>query len=351
MYKKNELIGFGNRLKSARKMAGLSMEDLAKKAGGIITKQSISKYEQVMMKPSSDVIIRLAEALDVKPEYFYRKKSIELSNMQFRKRANLPEKTLESLKQRTIDFLERYIELENILGISDKFENPLKDFLIESLEDVEKSAFELRNAWKLGLSPISNLLEILEEQGIRIFEVQNIDDFDGLSAQIGDIQVIVINKDLPTDRIRFTAAHELAHILCEFPKSKQKEKLCHTFAGAFLFPKKVMERELMKKRKQISIWELEELKKIYGISMQAIVKRANILGLVSDFYYRNFQSMLNKEGWKKKEPIAYEGREEAIRFSQLLHYAVNEEIITLSRAAELANKQIIDLRKEVKAYV
>ena len=349
---KNKIaINFGKRLRSARKMAGLSMEDLAKKSGGIITKQSISKYEQGLMKPSSDVIIRLAEALGVKPEYFYRKKSTELSNMQSRKRADLPLKTLESLKQRTIDFLERYIELENILGISDRFENPLKGYTIESLEDVEKAASELRKAWNLGLSPIYNLLELLEEQGIRVYEVRNIDDFDGLSARVGDIRVIVINKDLPTDRIRFTAAHELAHILCEFPHNKHKEKLCHTFAGAFLFPKEAMEKELMRKRKQISIWELEELKKIYGISMQAIVKRANILGIVSDFYYRNFQAMLKQKGWKKEEPVEYEGREEAIRFSQLLHYAVNEEIVTLSRGAELANKSLMDLRKEVKAAV
>ena len=168
---------------------------------------------------------------------------------------------------------------------------------------------------------------------------------------MGDIRVIVINKDKPTDRIRFTAAHELAHILCEFPKNRLREKLCHTFAGAFLLPKEAIEKELMRKRKQISIWELEELKKIYGISMQAIVKRANIFGIVSDFYFRNFQSMLNQKGWKQKEPIDYEGREEAIRFNQLLHYAVSEEIVTLSRGAELANKSLVDLRKEIKAAV
>lgn len=351
MEKNKNSINFGKRLRSARLMAGLSMEDLAKKAGGIITKQSISKYEQGTMKPSSDIILLLAEALEVKPEYFYRKISIELSNMQFRKRADLPLKTLESLKQRTLDFLERYLELENILRVDDKFENPLKNLTIKSLDDVEKAALELRKAWKLGLSPISNLLELLEDQGIRIFEVQNIDDFDGLSAKVGDIQVIVINKDLSTDRIRFTAAHELTHILCEFHQNKQKEKLCHTFAGAFLFPKEVMEKELMKKRKQISIWELEELKQIYGISMQAIVKRANLLGIVSDFYYRSFQSMLNQKGWKKEEPVDYEGREEAIRFNQLLHYAVSEGIVTLSRGAELANKNLKDLRKEIKAAV
>ena len=151
-----------------------------------------------------------------------------------------------------------------------------------------------------------------------MYGVQNIDDFDGLSARVGDFHVIVINKSLSTDRIRFTAAHELAHILCEFPKKYQKEKLCHAFAGAFLLPKAILERELMKNREQITLWELEKIKQIYGISIQAIVKRAHMLGIVSDFFFRNFQVILNRKGWKKKEPIDYEGREEVIRFRQLL---------------------------------
>ncbi len=351
MPKNKDLIDFGNRLKSARKMAGLSMEDLVKRAGGVVSKQSISKYEKGMMKPSSDVLIRLASVLGVKPEFFFRHTLIELSKMQFRKRAKLPVKIIESLKQRTIDFLERYIELESVLGIKGKFCNPLSNFAIMNTQDVENASLKLRTAWKLGLAPISNFLELLEENGIRVYEVQNIDDFDGLSARVGDLYVIVINKDLSTDRIRFTAAHELAHILCEFPKGSQKEKLCHAFAGAFLLPKTILERELMKKREQITLWELEEIKQFYGISIQAIVKRAHILGIVSDFYYRNFQVMLNRKGWKKKEPVEYKGREEAIRFKQLLHYGVSEEIITLSRGAELANMNLPDFIENVRTAV
>lgn len=247
--------------------------------------------------------------------------------------------------------MERYSELENILGLQEKFINPLSNFTINTLQDVEKVALRLREAWKLGLSPISNLLELLEENGIRVHEVHNIDAFDGLSACVGYIHVIVINRDLSTDRIRFTAAHEQAHILCEFPKDSQKEKLCHAFAGAFLLPKVILERDLMKKRKQITLWELEEIKQIYGISIQAIVKRTHMLGIASYFYYRNFQVMLNQKGWKKKEPIEYEGREEAIRFKQLLHYAVSEEIITLSRGAEIVNMSLSDFKENVRAAV
>ena len=351
MSEKIDLMDFGNRLKTARKMAGLSMEDLVKRAGGVVTKQSISKYEKGSMKPSSDVLIRLASALGVKPEYFFRDSSIELSGVQFRKRAKLSAKKIESLRQRTIDFLERYIELETILGIEKKFVNPLINTSISNYDDVENVALQLRNKWNLGLSPIANLLELLEENGIKVFEVRDIDGFDGLSARVRDIHVIVINKDLSADRIRFTAAHELAHILCEYPKGSSKEKLCHAFAGAFLLPKSVLERELMKKREQISLWELEEIKKLYGISIQAIVKRASMLGIVSDIYYRNFQMIINQKGWRKKEPIEYEGREEAIRFKQLLHYAVNEEIITLSRGAELANISLSEFREDVRAAV
>jgi len=67
--------------------------------------------------------------------------------------------------------------------------------------------------------------------------------------------------------------------------------------------------------------------------MQAIIKKVTMLGIVSDFYYRNFQVMLNQKRWKKKEPVGYEGREEAIQLKKLLHYAVSEEIMTLSRGA------------------
>ena len=76
-----------------------------------------------------------------------------------------------------------------------------------------------------------------------------------------------------------------------------------------------------------------------------------MLGIVSDFYYRNFQVMLNQKEWKKKEPEEYEGREEAIRFRQLLHYAVSEQVITLSRGAELANLTLADFKEEVRAAV
>ena len=87
------------------------------------------------------------------------------------------------------------------------------------------------------------------------------------------------------------------------------------------------------------------------ISLQAIEKKAHLLGIVSDFYLRNFQSTLDKKNWRITEPVEYQGREEALRFRQLLHYAVSEEIITLSRGAELANTSLAKLQEEVRTAI
>jgi len=56
---------FGIRLRAARKMAGMSMEDLAAKLGGRVTKQAISKYEAGRMMPSPEVLEKLVEALKI----------------------------------------------------------------------------------------------------------------------------------------------------------------------------------------------------------------------------------------------------------------------------------------------
>jgi Zn-dependent peptidase ImmA (M78 family)/DNA-binding XRE family transcriptional regulator len=349
MNKENEALYFGKRLKTARKMAGLSMDDLAHIMGRIVTKQAIGKYELGKMKPTSKVIIRLAQALKVKPEYFFRSSVIELSQLNFRKRFKFRKNIEESLKYKTIDLLERYKELEEILGLSIKFEEPFLKCNIKNQNDVEQAAENLRRKWGLGNTPIMYLLKLLEEKGIKILFMDDFDGFDGLSADVGDSKIIVLNKSHPPDRLRFTAAHELAHILCKFPENSKTEKLCHSFAGAFLLPKEMMEEVLLNKRSQITFWELKVLKENYGISMQAIMNRAYDLDIISENYLQNFKSYMRKKNWRKEEPVKYCGKEEPFRFKQLLFYAVSEEIISFSKAADLWNMSISEFREEFQA--
>ena len=342
------LVNFGERLKSARKMSGLSMEALSERAGQAITKQAISKYEKGLMNPGSNALIALSRALGVKSDYFFRSQKVSLGELEFRKKSKLSRKEEESIKYRTLDFLERYIEIEDILGEEAVFQNPVSDTNMRSHEEVEKAAKEVRRKWNLGAAPISNLMELLEDKGIRIYEIQTGEYFHGISAWAGDIPVIAVREQNDLLRKRFTISHELGHILLKFPEKndqKAREKFCHTFAGALLLPENVIRAELGERRSKIALWELKKFKGVYGISIQAIMARANHLKIISDYTYRNFCITVNTQGWKTKEPGEYLGKEYGNRFDQLVYHAAAEDLITFSRASELLNLPLSEFRR------
>ena len=343
---------FAERLISAQKMAGLSMEALVQKAGSIGTKQAIGKYEKGMIKSSSGVLLALAEALDVTVDYFFRSARFEIEGIEFRKRSRLGKKEEERIKYRTIEFIQKYLEIEEILDAHPPFENPVIDTRIANYEGIERVAMQIREKWNLGIGPIPNLIELLEEKGVKIFEVDAGKRFDGLSGFVENmgIPVISIYKNSDIVRKRFTVAHEMGHLLLDFSDSNeaQPEKLCHAFAGALLLPKKVVIEELGRNRKKITEWELKKIKSIYGISMQAIMARAFHLRIISEFTCRQFNIYVNKHGWRKSEPGDYDEHEEASRFKKLVLYAAAEQIVSFSKAAELLNQPLAEFERQLR---
>lgn len=335
---------FSSRLKVARKMAGLSMQELADKLD--ITKQAIGKYEQGLMQPTSTILIKMAQALDIKVDYFFRKKQVELQGIEFRKKTQLSKKEQERIIEKATEFLERYLELEILLGIDNTFEHPLKNTVVRTCEEAEQTAKHLREVWELGFSPIPNIVEMLEERGVRIFEIESSENFDGLFAWADSIPLIVLNTRITdTARKRFTIVHELAHLLLAIPEDIEhriKEKLCHTFAGAFLLPAIPFIALIGPKRSQFFEKELITIKEYFGISIHAIIVRARHLLIISDSLYRGMFIGINKKWGSKNEPGQYRGEEKSTRFQQLLYRAVAENIISTSKAASLGNRTVAE---------
>jgi len=75
--------------------------------------------------------------------------------------------------------------------------------------------------------------------------------------------------------------------------------------------------------------------------------RAHSLGLITDRQWRHFRETLKAKGWDKTEPVAYRGREAAVRFKQLLNYAVAQNILDLDSAAGLLGVSPADFEKEI----
>lgn len=342
-----------SRLKSARLMNGLSLQGLADRIENRITKQALSKYEQGQVIPDSEMIGLLAEALHVRPDYFHADTVIEFGEIEFKKLDSYPVKEKNRIVEIAKNELSRYIELEEILGIETKFHNPLDGMAITSLEDIEKAAETLRMDWGLGTDAISNVIELLEDHHVKVIEIESEESFDGFATWVNgkDIPLMVLNKAKfvhKLDRKRFTALHELGHLLLDVNgyEEKQKEKFCHAFAAAMLIPKETLKEELGGKRSKLSMNELGAIKQQYGISMQALVYRAKNLGLISENYLKQFYIVFNQLGFRVTEPVDYEGMEHSNRFSQLLFRALAEEFISISKAAALKNQKLAEFRKE-----
>ncbi len=348
---------FGTRLKAARLLNGLSLQDLANALAGKLTKQSLHRYEKGEVIPDSEITGWLSDALNVRPDFFTRETKVEFKPISYRKLKSTPAKEVNKISELTREYLERYLELEAIVGLTGEFDNHLKDFPpVKSFDDTDRAAGQLRTKWNLGNDPIHNVVELLEDKQIKVVALQVNGKFDGLQTIVnGNIPVIAYNaiKISKPDRIRFTLLHELGHLLLKFKKDlseKEVETLCNQFAAAMLLPKASIQAILGEYRTRLSVTELGLIKKQYGISMQAIVMRARDCGIINDHYARQFFMMIAGQGWKKDEPFDYTGEEKSARFDQLLLRALAEEQISMSKAAALKNQRLADFKKDTLVF-
>jgi len=344
---------FAKRLKSARTLAGLSMDELVERMGKKVTKTAISKYENGEMMADGAVLMALSSALGVSTDYFFRPFSVGIENIAFRKKSKLSNKKEASIKEQVTDKIERYLEVEQFLDIRSEFTNPIENRIINTGEEVEEAVNYLLEYWQLGYNALPNIIDMLEDLEIKVIEIDAPDEFDGFSgwakATANDkvsYPVIVVNQHYTIERKRLTALHELGHLVLKFAEGlehKIVERLCYRFAGAMLVPEQTMRIELGTHRSSISVQELIAMKEAYGISIAALMHRAKDLEIITDYQYINFRK------WIGKNPAEvglgnYQGIEKSTRFEQLVYRAAAEEVISMSKAASLANLRLAEFR-------
>lgn len=342
---------FPDRLKNARKMNGLSLQDLSDRLGNSLSKQALSRLETGELKPDSEILSQLCKALKVTLDYFFKDNSVTLEHVEFRKLQKLPIKEQEKVKSRTIEYLERYFEIENLLGINNTLPFTPKSYKVQTFEDAEKAAISMRyDLLNIGNNPIFNIYEMLEENNIKVFKTTVDKSFSGMSTIIdGKVGVIVFNDsfEIPLVRKRFTLLHELGHLFMDLEGIEEKlsERFCDAFAGAMLLPNEKVMEYFGGKRVKVYTNELNMIKKYFGISLSAVMYRAKSLDLISDSYLKFFMINYNRY-YKSKEFEGFCGKEESSRFVQLLIRAVAQEVITSTKAASLNNQILGAFRKE-----
>ena len=167
--------------------------------------------------PDSTVLVALADALNVKTDYFFRPYTVSIENIEFHKKSKLPAKSVVAIKGDVTDRLANYIELEQLLNLSSAFVNPIQDRVIRDGGDLEEAVNHLLTSWKLGFNALPNVIDLLEEKEVKVIELDTDENFDGLSGWANDgIPIVVVNQNFPIERKRFTALHELGHLVLKF---------------------------------------------------------------------------------------------------------------------------------------
>jgi Zn-dependent peptidase ImmA (M78 family)/transcriptional regulator with XRE-family HTH domain len=339
----------GERIKLARHMAGMSQRDVAARAG--LSAQAISKYERGLDTPSSGVLIRLGQALGVKPEYFIRPTRVRSITPEYRKHAGLPQKCLDGVLARVRSWLDQYLEIESIVVPEPPtFAWPHGfPYPVASLDDVERATEQLRTAWDLGRAPIEHLIAVLEERGIKVGVIAGAPPgFDACSFRAdidGSVPVIAVSADLPGDRQRFSLAHELGHLALAVAAELDPEKVAHRFASAFLVPAAVARFELGARRQSLDLYELHLLKHQYGLSMQAWIYRARDLGILAPQAAERLFKTFGANGWRKEEPGDPYPPERPTRMERLVLRALADDLISDLRAAELLGMPLEEFRR------
>lgn len=328
-------MSIGERIKSARINAGLSQEALGKKLG--VTKMAISKYENETITPNSGALIALSKALEVKIEYFFRASVIRLSKPIYRARKAFSPKDETKILGKTADWLERYLVVEEITGSEKPLMLPDPDSChVSSLDQIEDIAVRVRQEWNLDLNPIENLMDVLEQHGIKVGVIAAPVKFDALTMKYNDEHpLIIVNKTFSGDRQRFSLAHELGHLLLKLDEGIDEEEAAHRFAGAFLVPRQTAIMELGPKRRMLDLRELYVLKHKYGMSMGAWIYRAKNLNIISEAAANRHWVEMRTNKWHLEEPGKQIGPEIPTHLELLLLRALTEHKISQSRFDEL----------------
>ena len=333
----NNIIG--ENLKRIRLLKNLSLKEAGKLFN--MSNTMIMKYEQGKVIPDSTKLIEFAEGYHVRAtDILEHYSEVKMQFTNFRKRKSLTGNKLELLKDLIQREVSKYIEVMKLNNLTLPKIN-LETYVCDTLEKAEEASRKFReNIIKISnILPISDLTSILENLGILIVPLKNLDErfksFDGLSEIVDGIPVIVLPDNVVDGaRQRFTIAHELAHLVLRFKDTTLDiEKLCNRFASSLLMPKEVIIHEFGLKRDKISFFELEAFKNEYKVSIHSIVYRLHDLGIISDYLYKNMYIKINKTIGKNDEsPIA---KEVSYQFRKIVHKLEIDNIISLDKALEL----------------
>jgi Zn-dependent peptidase ImmA (M78 family) len=284
----------------ARLARGYTQKELASLLPNL-NQPNLSKVEKGLLIVMPETLKAISKVLDFPTEFFYLEElKTPISNIYFRKRSTIPQKTLDKVFTdvkiilKSIDLLLAEIELKEY----DRY-----SFDLSNGWTPEAAAIRMREIMRIPAGPVKDIVTLIENEGVVVYFYDSPHEkFDGLTSYTDKgIPVIIVNKNMPNDRIRFTIIHEFAHLVLHIPCNvepwRNVETEAHNFAGEFLIPKLDCRFDLQ----SLSFNKLSVLKAYWGVSKAAIIVRAKVLSLINEASYVYLMKELGRRNERKVE--------------------------------------------------
>lgn len=261
------------RLTQARARRGISKAELAHSVD--VSPAAIGQYEAGVNSPRPEVLDRLADALEVRPDFFAVGRPlarIDAVNAHFRSlrsaRVSDRQKALAiaAFVWELTFALERYVKLPEVNLPT-----------VPAGTSPTEAANLLRQHWNLPEGPVKHLVATAESKGIvvAVRPLHEIDAVDAFSAVIVG-RPLIITTPRRSENVfthRFSIAHEIGHLLIHGEcgeHSSSVEKEADEFAAAFLTPAPSMDAALPQR---LDVATLNRLGRTWGVSTKSLVRR------------------------------------------------------------------------------
>jgi Zn-dependent peptidase ImmA (M78 family)/transcriptional regulator with XRE-family HTH domain len=292
----------GERVRFAREFRGLTQTDLARQIG--VTQPAIAQIEGGFKQPSNAVL----EALALKtgfPMAFFRQSpppSFPLGSLLFRSRAAFTSRE----RSRVYRYGQLGYELVERL-LAPRVKGPAVRLPRLERVSIKEAANLTRDA--LGLpqdQPIANLTDAAERAGVLVImlptSIEKGDAFSAWTEMQEQTPMIAIGAGTPGDHARMSMAHELAELVLHHSirgRLDEMERDANRFAAELLMPEEAIRQEIIP---PVTLTRIARLKPRWGVSMQALVRRAYGLEIITRRQYTYLFEQIGGMGWRLKEP-------------------------------------------------
>lgn len=319
-------------IETARQAQGMTQAELAQRLG--VQQASIHRYEKGTRSPDTETLTRIGEVFGWSSRFVAsasRPEGAIAVDAHLRRRATARPTVWRQLEA-TLNMHRLHAEFlaESVSVQSSR--------AIPSLDPVDATPQEAarvtRMQWRIPIGPVRDLVGWLESAGCPVIgQDMGTSRVDGLSQWSADLPLVMYNTSAPVDRVRWTLAHELGHLVLhrrEVPV--EVEDQANAFAAEFLMPEAVIRPQL----RNFTLGSALDLKQEWGVSVQALVLRAHDLGVIDHAQRTRLYKQISYRQWRIREPGSDSLAPETPRLLRAIREQMSDLGLTDDEIAEAA---------------